>query len=87
MQLYLKDTSSKTGTYLNGVRLASAQTESKPFKLRDGDIIEFGMDYEGGHSPESRAILMRVNISTRKKSKDVKPVVRQGFDRYATLQR
>ncbi|EDR02896.1 uncharacterized protein LACBIDRAFT_308095 [Laccaria bicolor S238N-H82] len=37
-KIYVKDTKSRIGTFLNNVRLSHANTESRPFQIKDGDI-------------------------------------------------
>lgn len=44
-QCYIKDVQSASGTFLNDVRLSPAGTESKPFPIGDGDIIQLGVTY------------------------------------------
>ena len=43
---FVKDTKSKAGTFLNQVGL-STNTESGPFQIKDGDILQLGVDYQG----------------------------------------
>ena len=43
---FVKDTKSKSGTFLNQVGL-STNTESGPFQIKDGDILQLGVDYQG----------------------------------------
>ncbi|KAG5461663.1 MAG: SMAD/FHA domain-containing protein [Olpidium bornovanus] len=47
-QFYVKDTKSSSGTFLNHVRLSPPNQESRPFALKDGDVIQLGVDYQGG---------------------------------------
>lgn len=46
-QVYLKDTGSSSGTFLNHMRLAPSGRESRPYPLKDNDIIQLGIDYQG----------------------------------------
>ena len=48
-KLYIRDTRSSSGTFLNHVRLSAPNQESKPFQLKDGDIVQLGVDYQGGY--------------------------------------
>ncbi|KAJ3202264.1 hypothetical protein HDU67_000680, partial [Dinochytrium kinnereticum] len=43
-EVYLQDTRSKSGTFINGVRLCDAGELSECFELRTGDIIQLGQD-------------------------------------------
>ena len=49
-KLYLKDTKSSSGTFVNSKRLSSIGEESLPFEILDGDMIMLGEDCtsEGG---------------------------------------
>jgi len=58
----LKDTKSSSGTFLNHVRLANANVESRPFPLKDGDIIQLGIDYQGGQQEIYRCVKIKVEI-------------------------
>ncbi|KAG8785684.1 hypothetical protein FRB91_000451 [Serendipita sp. 411] len=46
-RIWIKDTRSSNGTYLNGVRLSPEGVESVPFELTAGDQLEFGIDIVG----------------------------------------
>ncbi|KAE8854445.1 hypothetical protein PTNB29_09801 [Pyrenophora teres f. teres] len=45
---YIRDNKSLAGTWLNSERLSEAGRTSKPYRLRDGDVVQLGMDYHGG---------------------------------------
>jgi pSer/pThr/pTyr-binding forkhead associated (FHA) protein len=47
MQVYLRDSGSSSGTFLNKMRLSPASKMSRPYPLRDGDVIQLGVDYQG----------------------------------------
>jgi len=63
-EFYLRDTKSQSGTFLNAMRLGEPGKESKPFKIRTGDIIQFGVDFRGtGDAPipdDSRCVSVKV---------------------------
>ncbi|KAJ3100613.1 hypothetical protein HDU97_002101 [Phlyctochytrium planicorne] len=42
--VYIQDIGSKSGTYINGVRLSDPNHKSESFELRTGDILQFGQD-------------------------------------------
>jgi serine/threonine protein kinase len=44
-QWHLQDMGSSSGTFLNNRRLAAPGKESSPHPLRDGDLIQLGIDY------------------------------------------
>ncbi|ORZ14060.1 hypothetical protein BCR42DRAFT_61057 [Absidia repens] len=45
--VWIRDTKSSNGTFLNGQRLSAELEESEPFELKTGDKIEFGIDITG----------------------------------------
>ncbi|SAM07952.1 hypothetical protein [Absidia glauca] len=45
--VWIKDTKSSNGTFLNGHRLSPELEESDPYELKTGDQIEFGIDITG----------------------------------------
>ncbi|KAJ7119430.1 hypothetical protein C8R44DRAFT_877863 [Mycena epipterygia] len=46
-KIFIKDTMSSNGTYINGQRLSLEGTESGPFELKNADIVEMGSDIFG----------------------------------------
>lgn len=45
--LYIKDIGSSSGTFLNRMRLSPLSKESRPYPVKEGDIIQLGMDFKG----------------------------------------
>ncbi|KAB8343222.1 hypothetical protein FH972_022812 [Carpinus fangiana] len=62
-QWYVKDVGSSSGTFLNHVRLSPPALESKPFLIRDGDIIQLGIDFKGGEEMIFRCVKMRLECN------------------------
>ncbi|KAF2745995.1 hypothetical protein M011DRAFT_468879 [Sporormia fimetaria CBS 119925] len=62
-QWYIKDVKSSSGTFLNRIRLSQPNTESKPFRLKDGDIIQLGIDFRGGEEMIFRCVKIRVECN------------------------
>jgi hypothetical protein len=58
----IKDTKSSSGTFLNHVRLSAAGAESKPFQLKDGDILQLGVDYQGGTEDIYKSVKIRIEL-------------------------
>ncbi|KAF8344850.1 SMAD/FHA domain-containing protein, partial [Amanita rubescens] len=58
----IKDTKSSSGTFLNHIRLSPANQESRPFPLKDGDILQLGVDYQGGAEDIYKSVKIRVEI-------------------------
>jgi len=58
----IKDTKSSSGTFLNHVRLSPANTESKPYPIKDGDIVQLGVDYQGGTEDMYKSVKIRIEV-------------------------
>lgn len=57
---FVRDTRSSSGTFLNHTRLSPPNVMSRPFPLRDGDVLQFGVDYQGGAEDLFRCVKLRV---------------------------
>jgi len=64
-EVYIRDTRSQSGTFLNAMRLSEPSKESKPYRLKPGDVIQFGVDYKGATEDNARCISIRVDLKTR----------------------
>ncbi|KAF2281109.1 uncharacterized protein EI97DRAFT_366704 [Westerdykella ornata] len=62
-QWYIKDVGSSSGTFLNRIRLSQPNQESKPFAIKDGDIIQLGIDFRGGEEMIFRCVKIRVECN------------------------
>ncbi|KAL0959059.1 hypothetical protein HGRIS_014359 [Hohenbuehelia grisea] len=58
----IKDTKSSSGTFLNHVRLSPANTESRPYQIKDGDILQLGVDYQGGAEDIYKSVKIRIEL-------------------------
>ncbi|KAG0784257.1 hypothetical protein G6F16_006295 [Rhizopus arrhizus] len=61
--LYLRDTKSTSGTFLNHVRLCSSGQGSQPVEIHDGDLVQLGVDFQGGIEAVYRAVKMRFELN------------------------
>ncbi|KAI8099557.1 uncharacterized protein BX664DRAFT_321597 [Halteromyces radiatus] len=61
-KIYIKDSGSSSGTFVNRARLSPANTSSRPYIIQDGDLIQLGVDYKGGVQPMYRAVRMRFEV-------------------------
>ncbi|WFD22418.1 hypothetical protein MEQU1_001088 [Malassezia equina] len=61
-KVYLRDTKSSSGTFVNRIRLSPPGVLSRAFEVRDGDIVQFGIDYQGGSEDIFRAVKVRMEI-------------------------
>lgn len=66
---YIKDVKSSSGTFLNHIRLSPPGTESKPFPVNDGDIVQLGIDFKGGEEMIFRCVKMRLELNRGWQSK------------------
>jgi len=66
---YIKDVKSSSGTFLNHIRLSPPGTESKPYIVNDGDIIQLGIDFKGGEEMIFRCVKMRLELNRGWQSK------------------
>lgn len=62
-KFYIKDTKSSSGTFLNHIRLSAPGAESRAFPLKDGDVLQLGVDYQGGTEEIYRCVKMRVELN------------------------
>ncbi|KAG0308459.1 hypothetical protein BGZ98_007915, partial [Dissophora globulifera] len=60
---FLRDTKSSSGTFLNHARLSAPGVESKPTPLKDGDVVQLGVDYQGGTQEIYRCVKMRLELN------------------------
>ncbi|KAK1751632.1 hypothetical protein QBC47DRAFT_405653 [Echria macrotheca] len=66
---FIKDVKSSSGTFLNHIRLSPPGTESKPFTVNDGDIVQLGIDFKGGEEMIFRCVKMRLELNRNWQSK------------------
>ncbi|KAJ3479098.1 hypothetical protein NLI96_g9299 [Meripilus lineatus] len=62
-RFFIKDTKSSSGTFLNHVRLSPANTESLPKELKDGDLLQLGVDYQGGTEDIYKCVKIKVEVN------------------------
>ncbi|OLY77993.1 E3 ubiquitin-protein ligase DMA2 [Smittium mucronatum] len=62
---FIRDTKSSSGTFLNSMRLSPPGVESVPFPLKDGDILQLGVDYQGGTLDIYKCVKIRVEINRK----------------------
>ncbi|KAI0691437.1 hypothetical protein BC835DRAFT_1547369 [Cytidiella melzeri] len=61
-KFYIRDTKSSSGTFLNHVRLSAANTQSDPSELKDGDLLQLGVDYQGGTEDIYKCVKIKVEV-------------------------
>lgn len=75
--MYLRDTGSSSGTFLNRLRLSAPSHVSLPHEIKDGDLIQLGVDYQGGIEPIYRAVRIRVELNRQTQTNS--PYTRTAF--------
>ncbi|KAG1463595.1 hypothetical protein G6F46_003020 [Rhizopus delemar] len=64
-KLYIRDTKSSSGTFLNHVRLSPAGQESRSVEIHDGDLLQLGVDFQGGREEVYRSVKMKFELNRR----------------------
>ncbi|KAF8249671.1 SMAD/FHA domain-containing protein [Wilcoxina mikolae CBS 423.85] len=62
-QWFIKDIKSSSGTFLNHIRLSAPGIESKAYPLKDGDILQLGIDFKGGEEQIFRCVKIRIELN------------------------
>ncbi|KAL0083102.1 hypothetical protein F4703DRAFT_1943410 [Phycomyces blakesleeanus] len=63
-KVFIRDAGSSSGTFLNRIRLSSPSTSTAgAHEMKDGDIIQLGVDYKGGTESMYRAVKMRLEVN------------------------
>jgi len=62
-KFFIRDTKSSSGTFLNHVRLSPANSDSRPFELKDGDVLQLGVDYQGGTEDIYKCVKIKVEVN------------------------
>ncbi|KAI8910777.1 SMAD/FHA domain-containing protein [Gorgonomyces haynaldii] len=60
--LYIKDIGSSSGTFLNKMRLSPCGKESRPYPIKEGDVIQLGMDFKGKSEDVYKAMIFRIGF-------------------------
>ncbi|KAG1451052.1 hypothetical protein G6F56_008183 [Rhizopus delemar] len=65
-KVYIKDSHSSSGTFVNHSRLGESSQE-----LIDGDLVQLGVDYKGGLESMYRAVKMRLEINRHREDSQI----------------
>lgn len=57
---FIKDVRSSSGTFLNHIRLSPPGEESRPYAIKDGDLVQLGIDFKGGEEMIFRCVKIRI---------------------------
>lgn len=68
-QWQIRDVASSSGTFLNHIRLSQPNQASRLYPVKDGDIVQLGIDFRGGEEMIFRCVKIRIecNRSWQKK--------------------
>jgi len=61
-RFFIKDIKSSSGTFLNHLRLSPANIESRPYQMKDGDILHLGVDFHGGVEDVYKSVKIRIEV-------------------------
>ncbi|KAL2368858.1 hypothetical protein RJ035_000020 [Blastomyces gilchristii] len=62
-QWHIRDVGSSSGTFLNHMRLSQPNMASRLYAIRDGDILQLGIDFRGGEEMIFRCVRMRIECN------------------------
>ncbi|KAL4887291.1 hypothetical protein BJY04DRAFT_212333 [Aspergillus karnatakaensis] len=62
-QWHIKDVGSSSGTFLNHMRLSQPNMPSRLYSIKDGDIVQLGIDFHGGEQLIFRCVRIRVECN------------------------
>lgn len=65
-KVYIKDTKSSNGTFVNDVRLSISGAESEPYELKNGDKLKLGVDVLENNTRAHKCVLLDVRIDMPK---------------------
>ncbi|KAJ5894247.1 Zinc finger RING-type [Penicillium taxi] len=62
-QWHVKDVGSSSGTFLNHMRLSQPNMVSRLYAIKDGDIVQLGIDFRGGEEMIFRCVRIRIECN------------------------
>ncbi|KAL4954672.1 hypothetical protein BDW69DRAFT_137545 [Aspergillus filifer] len=62
-QWHIKDVGSSSGTFLNHMRLSQPNMSSRLYTIKDGDIVQLGIDFRGGEEMIFRCVRIRIECN------------------------
>ncbi|KAF9891795.1 hypothetical protein FE257_003276 [Aspergillus nanangensis] len=62
-QWHVKDVGSSSGTFLNHMRLSQPNMVSRLYTVKDGDIVQLGIDFRGGEEMIFRCVRIRIECN------------------------
>ena len=61
-RFFIRDTKSSSGTFLNHIRLSPANNESRAHEIKDGDLLQLGVDYQGGTEDIYKCVKIKIEM-------------------------
>ncbi|KAJ3002936.1 hypothetical protein HKX48_002022 [Thoreauomyces humboldtii] len=63
--VYFRDVGSSSGTFLNRLRLSPSGKESSPYTLKNGDVVQLGVDYQGRIEEIYKCVMLKVFVTVK----------------------
>eukprot|EP00056_Hartaetosiga_gracilis_P008059 m.115522 g.115522 ORF g.115522 m.115522 type:complete len:567 (+) comp12842_c1_seq6:132-1832(+) len=84
-KVFIRDTKSSNGTWLNDQRLCESGNESDPFELKDGDRLRLGVDIRDERTVSHSCVIVDVGIQypTRQSEPEVRKLKLTRVDKLA----
>ncbi|KNC98655.1 uncharacterized protein SPPG_06337 [Spizellomyces punctatus DAOM BR117] len=64
-QVFFRDVGSSSGTFLNRLRLSPSGKESIPYNLKNGDVVQLGVDYQGRQEEIYKCVMIKIFITVK----------------------
>jgi E3 ubiquitin-protein ligase DMA1/2 len=61
-KFFIRNAKRSSGTFLNHIRLSPSNAESPPHPLKDRDVLQLGVDYQGEAEDIYKCVKMRVEV-------------------------
>ncbi|TPX58780.1 hypothetical protein PhCBS80983_g02909 [Powellomyces hirtus] len=63
--VYFRDVGSSSGTFLNRLRLSPSGRESPPYTLKNGDVVQLGVDYQGRVEEIYKCVMFKIFVTVK----------------------
>ncbi|KAJ3170111.1 hypothetical protein HDU87_008828 [Geranomyces variabilis] len=63
--VFFRDVGSSSGTFLNRLRLSPSGKESPPYVLKNGDVVQLGVDYQGRVEEIYKCVMFKIFVTVK----------------------